>query len=54
MLVKLKGHPFNMSIIQVYDPTSEHTDEEIEAFYEDIDKAKSSVNHKRSCWSWVT
>ena len=40
VLVKLKGHPFNMSIIQVYALTSEHTDEEIEAFYEDFDKAK--------------
>ena len=39
VLVKLKGHPFNMSIIQVYALTPEHT-EEIEAFYEDIDKAK--------------
>lgn len=40
VLVKLKGQPFNLSIIQVYAPTSEHTDEEIEAFYEDLEKAR--------------
>ena len=30
MLVKLKGNPFNISIIMVYAPTSDSTDEEIE------------------------
>ncbi|MCT5353407.1 hypothetical protein LZK34_32795 [Pseudomonas aeruginosa] len=40
VLVKLKGQPFNLSIIQVYAPTSEHTDEEMEAFYEDLEKAR--------------
>ena len=39
LLVKLKGHPFNVSIIQVYASTSEHTDVEIEAFFEDLDRA---------------
>ena len=40
ILVKLKGHPFIVSIIQVYAPKSENTDDEIEAFYEDIEQAK--------------
>ncbi len=40
ILVKFKGHPFNVSIIQVYAPTSENTDDEIETFYEDLDQAK--------------
>ncbi|XP_063594245.1 craniofacial development protein 2-like [Penaeus indicus] len=40
LLVKLKGHPFNLSIIQVYAPTSEHTEEEVEAFYEEVEQAK--------------
>ena len=40
LLVKLKGHPFNISIIQAYAPTSASTEEDIEAFYETLEKAK--------------
>ena len=40
MLAKLKGHPFDLSIIQAYAPTSESTDEELDTFYESLDKAR--------------
>ena len=40
LLVKLKGHPFNISIIQAYAPTSASTEDDIEAFYETLEKAK--------------
>ena len=40
MLIKLKSKPFNIAIIQVYAPTSNSTDEEIDKFYEDLDKTK--------------
>ena len=40
LLVKLKGHKFNISIIQAYSPTSASTEEDIEAFYETLEKAK--------------
>ena len=40
LLVKLNGHPFNISIIQEYAPTSACTEEDIEAFYETLEKAK--------------
>ena len=36
MLVKLNAKPFNLSILQVYEPTTDHTDEEVEQFYDDI------------------
>lgn len=38
--VRLRSQPFNISIIQVYAPTSESTDEEIEEFYEHLDHTK--------------
>lgn len=41
MLIKLKGQPFNIAVIQVYAPTSEANDEEIADFYEKLDAAKS-------------
>jgi len=41
LLVKLKGQPFDISIIQVYAPTSEASDNEIEDFYEKLDAAKA-------------
>ena len=40
ILVKLQGHPVNINIIQVYAPTTDHPDEEIEVFYEEITTAK--------------
>ena len=40
LLVKLKGHPFNISIIQVYAPTAECDEEEINQFYNMIEMAK--------------
>ena len=39
MLVKIKGHPFDMAIVQVYAPTSESEGEDIDHFYEALDKA---------------
>ena len=41
MLIKLKGQPFNISVIQVYAPTSEANENEIEDFYEKLDAAKT-------------
>ena len=39
MLVKIKGRPFDMAIVQVYAPRSESEQEDIDHFYEDLDKA---------------
>ena len=39
MLVKIKWHPFDVAIVQVYAPTSESDEEDIDHFYEDLDKA---------------
>jgi len=41
LLVKLQGHPFNISFIVVYAPTAESTEEEIDIFYETLEKAKA-------------
>ena len=40
LLVKMKGQPFDITIIQVYAPTSESSDEDIDQFYADMEKAK--------------
>ena len=39
ILIKLEGKPFNISIIQVYAPTQDHDDVEIENFYDRIERA---------------
>ncbi|XP_012941986.1 craniofacial development protein 2, partial [Aplysia californica] len=41
MLVRLKGSPFDTTIIQAYAPTSESTEDEIEKFYDEINQAKT-------------
>ncbi|XP_072037260.1 craniofacial development protein 2-like [Amphiura filiformis] len=41
LLVKLQGQPFNISVIVVYAPTAESTEEEIDAFYDKLEEAKS-------------
>ena len=40
IVAKIKAKPFDIGIIQVYAPTSERPEEEVEEFYEDLDKAK--------------
>ena len=39
MVVKIEGKPFNLAIIQAYAPTADHSEEDIEEFYEDLEKA---------------
>ena len=34
--VRLQGNPFNITVIQVYVPTSKAEDAEVEWFYEDL------------------
>ena len=34
--VRLQGKPFNITVIQVYAPTSNAEEAEIECFYEDL------------------
>ena len=41
LLVKLQGHPFNISIIVIYAPTADSADEVIDTLYDSLDKAKS-------------
>ena len=43
IMVKLQGKPFNISIIQIYAPTQDHEDEEIELFYDEIQTAIKNV-----------
>ncbi|GFO28313.1 craniofacial development protein 2-like [Plakobranchus ocellatus] len=40
VVAKLVAKPINLGIIQVYAPTSDSEDVEIEKFYEEIEKAK--------------
>ena len=41
LLVKIQGNPFNIAIIVVYAPTTGSAEEEIDAFYETLEEAKS-------------
>ena len=36
LLVRVKGKPFNLCIIQVYAPTSKHDEEEVGRFYDEV------------------
>ena len=40
LLVKIRGAPFDVCIIQVYAPTSEHDEEEVDKFYEEVNLAR--------------
>ena len=47
LVVKLQSKPFDMNIIQVYAPTADSDEEEIESFYDSIDKAMEQCkNHE--------
>ena len=45
-IIRLHATPFNISIIQVYAPTTDHTDEEIEIFYNDLQNSISKISKK--------
>ena len=40
LLVRIRGTPFNICIIQVYAPTSEYEEEDVDHFYEEINLAR--------------
>ena len=44
--VRIMAKPFNISVIQVYAPSSSHTDEEIEEFYQDLEKTIREIPKK--------
>ena len=39
VMMKINAKPMNICIIQAYAPTTDHGDEEVEAFYTEIDQA---------------
>ena len=43
MIMKLEGQPFNISVIQVYAPTADHPDTEVEEFYDQVKLAMQYV-----------
>jgi exonuclease III len=43
LTIRLNAHPINISIIQVYAPTSDSTDEELESFYSWVQEAHDKV-----------
>ncbi|GFR58743.1 craniofacial development protein 2 [Elysia marginata] len=44
--IRLAAKPHNITAIQVYTPTSDHEDDEVEKFYEDLDNSIAKVPKK--------
>ena len=44
--IRIAAKPHNMTIIQVYAPTSDHDDEEVEEFYAELDRIIAKVPRK--------
>jgi len=44
--IRLKATPFNISIIQAYAPTTTHSDEEVEDFYEQLQETLDEIPKK--------
>ena len=45
--VRLQGKPFNITVIQVYAPTSNAEEAEVEQFYEDLQDLLELTTQKR-------
>jgi len=46
VMVKIQAQPTNIVVIQVYKPTSTHSDEEVEAVYEKLEQMSQNVKGK--------
>ena len=46
MVAKFQARPFNMSVDQVYAPTSDSTDEQVEQFYADLETTLNDILKK--------
>lgn len=46
IVARFSGQPFNVSVIQVYAPTADKTEEEIEQFYENLDDIMKQLPKK--------
>lgn len=46
IVARFSGQPFNISVIQVYAPTSDKSEEEIELFYENLDNDLKQIPSK--------
>src|SRR5215469_3954380 len=44
LLVRIKGNPFNICLIQVYAPTTQHEEDEMDKFYREVQSAKDQCN----------
>ena len=52
--VRFQGKPFNITIIQVYAPTSNAEEAEVERFYEDLQDLVELTPKKMSFSLWGT
>ena len=50
--VRFQGKPFNITVIQVYAPTSNAEEAEGERFYEDLQDLLELIPKKRKKMSW--
>ena len=48
IMMRIKGKPFDISVIQLYAPTADSNEEEIDLFYEQLDETKGNANRKAS------
>ena len=44
--IRISARPYNITVIQVYLPTSDHEDEEVEQFYEKLDSIIAKTHKK--------
>ena len=47
IVAKLKASPFNITLVQVHAPTTEHSEEEINEFYEQRETAKRQAGSQK-------
>ena len=49
MSVRFQGKPFNITVIQVYDPTANAEEAQVEQFYEDLQELLEPTPKKKRC-----